>query len=200
LHIIVDYGLGNLESISRSCERVGIETMISGSKEDIISADTLILPGVGAFRDAISLLKAKELIPLINQHVEKGKYLLGICLGMQLLYEKSYENGEYEGLGYIKGSVTKLSDKLKVPHMGWNDLTFNTNDHILKYINENDYVYFVHSYYINSSNKELIASTNYGELIPAIVKMDNIYGMQFHPEKSSDVGLNILKAYGEIIK
>ncbi len=200
MHIIVDYGLGNLESISRSCERVGIETMISGSKEDIISADTLILPGVGAFRDAISLLKAKELIPLINQHVEKGKYLLGICLGMQLLYEKSYENGEYEGLGYIKGSVTKLSDKLKVPHMGWNDLTFNTNDHILKYINENDYVYFVHSYYINSSNKELIASTNYGELIPAIVKMDNIYGMQFHPEKSSDVGLNILKAYGEIIK
>lgn len=200
MHIIVDYGLGNLESISKSCERVGIDTKISGNKEDILSADTLILPGVGAFRDAISLLKEKELTPLINQHVKKGKYLLGICLGMQLLYDRSYENGEYDGLGYIKGSVIKLSNQLKVPHMGWNNLKYNRDDDILKYINEDDYVYFVHSYYINSSNKELIAYTKYGELIPAIVKKDNIYGMQFHPEKSSEVGLNILKAYGEIIK
>ncbi len=200
MHIIVDYGLGNLESISRSFAREGINTRISGAKEDILSAKTLILPGVGAFRDAINLLKEQELIPLINQHVDKGKYLIGICLGMQLLYERSYENGEYEGLGYINGSVKKLNDKLKVPHMGWNNLKFNKSDHILKYIKEDDYVYFVHSYYVNSSNEELIAYTDYGELVPAIVKKDNIYGIQFHPEKSSDVGLNIIKAYGEIIK
>jgi len=200
LHIIVDYGLGNLDSISRSFARMGIETKISSAEKDILSAKTLILPGVGAFRDAINLLKQRELIPLINQHVDKGKYLIGICLGMQLLYEKSYENGEYEGLGYIKGSVNKLEVNLKVPHMGWNNLKFNKDDKILKYINEDDYVYFVHSYYVNSTNEELISHTNYGVLVPAIVKKDNIYGIQFHPEKSADVGLNIIKAYGEIIK
>lgn len=179
---------------------MGIETKISGAKEDILSAKTLILPGVGAFRDAINLLKEQELVPLINQHVDKGKYLIGICLGMQLLYEKSYENGEYEGLGYISGTVNKLEGNLKVPHMGWNNLKFYQDDQILKYIKEDDYVYFVHSYYVKSSNVELISYTNYSELVPAIVRKDNIYGIQFHPEKSAEVGLNIIKAYGEIIK
>ena len=200
MNIIVDYGLGNIASVSRAFEKVGIQTKISGNIDEIKNADSLILPGVGAFRDAINLLNNMNLAPVIKEHVEKGKFLIGICLGMQLLYEKSYENGEYEGLGLIEGSVKKLDIGLKVPHMGWNKLKFNKDDEILKYIKEDDYVYFVHSYYINSSNKELLAYTNYEEIVPAIVRKGNVYGIQFHPEKSSEVGLNILKAYGEMIK
>jgi len=200
LNIIIDYGLGNLDSVARAFEKIGVETKISRNKDEIINSNSIILPGVGAFRDAINSLKEMNLIPVIKEHVNKGKFLIGICLGMQLLYEKSYENGEYEGLGLIKGSVKKLEIDLKVPHMGWNNLKFYKNDEILNYINEDDYVYFVHSYYVNSSNDELLAYTNYGEIIPAIIRKDNIYGIQFHPEKSSNVGLNILKAYGELIK
>lgn len=200
MNIIVDYGLGNIASVSRAFEKVGIQTKISGNIDEIKNANSLILPGVGAFRDAINSLNNMNLVPVIKEHVEKGKFLIGICLGMQLLYEKSYENGEYEGLGLIEGSVKKLDIDLKVPHMGWNNLKFNKDDEILKYIKEDDYVYFVHSYYINSSNKELVAYTNYEEIVPAIVRKGNIYGIQFHPEKSSQVGLNILKAYGEMIK
>jgi len=200
LNIIIDYGLGNLESVSRAFEIVGIETKISNKKDEIMNAKTLILPGVGAFRDAINSLNDMNLTPLIKEHVNKNKFLIGICLGMQLLYEKSYENGEYEGLGFIKGSIKKLDVDLKIPHMGWNNLKFNKNDEILKYINEDDYVYFVHSYYADSSNEELLAYTDYGRIIPSIVRRDNVYGIQFHPEKSSSVGSNILKAYGEMIK
>ena len=200
MNIIVDYGLGNIASVSRAFEKVGIQTKISSNIDEIKNADSLILPGVGAFRDAINSLNNMNLVPVIKEHVEKGKFLIGICLGMQLLYEKSYENGEYEGLGLIEGSVEKLDIDLKVPHMGWNNLKFNKDDEILKYIKEDDYVYFVHSYYINSSNKELVAYTNYEEIVPSIVRKGNVYGIQFHPEKSSQVGLNIIKAYGEMIK
>lgn len=200
MNVIIDYGLGNLDSVSRAFEKVGVNTIISKDKDVIINARTIILPGVGAFRDAINSLKDMGLISVIKEHVDKGKYLIGICLGMQLLYEKSYENGEYKGLGLIKGSVDKLDIDLKIPHMGWNNLKFNKNDEILKYINEDDYVYFVHSYYVNSSNEELVAYTDYEKVIPSIVRKNNIYGIQFHPEKSSSVGLNILKAYGEMIK
>lgn len=200
MNIIIDYGLGNLESVYRAFEKLGIETKISNDKDEISRANSLILPGVGAFRDAIKALNESDLIPLIKEHVKKGKFLMGICLGMQLLYEKSYENGEYDGLGIIKGSVDKLQVDLKIPHMGWNNLKFNKDDEILKYIKEDDYVYFVHSYYVNSSNEELIAYSEYGQNIPAIVRNNNTYGVQFHPEKSSDVGFNILKAYGEMIK
>ncbi|WP_099189007.1 imidazole glycerol phosphate synthase subunit HisH [Tepidibacter mesophilus] len=200
MNIIIDYGLGNLDSISRAFKMVGVETKISNNIDEINNANSIILPGVGAFRDAINSLKNMELIPVIKEHVDKGKFLIGICLGMQLLYEKSYENGEYEGLGFIKGNVKKLDIDLKVPHMGWNNIKFNKNDEILKYINEDDYVYFVHSYYVNSSNEELVAYTDYGTTIPSIVRKNNIYGIQFHPEKSSEVGANILKAYGEMIK
>ena len=200
MNIIVDYGLGNIASVSRAFDKVGIQTKISSNIDEIKNADSLILPGVGAFRDAINSLNNMNLVPVIKEHVEKGKFLIGICLGMQLLYEKSYENGEYEGLGIIEGSVEKLDIDLKVPHMGWNNLKFNKDDEILKYIKEDDYVYFVHSYYINSSNKELVACTNYEEIVPSIVRKGNVYGIQFHPEKSSQVGLNILKAYGEMIK
>lgn len=200
MNIIVDYGLGNIDSVSRGFKKAGIETKISSDINEIKKANSLILPGVGAFRDSINALDELGLIPILREHASKGKFLIGICLGMQLLYEKSYEYGEYEGLGLIKGSINKLDISLKVPHMGWNNLKFNKEDDILKYIKEDDYVYFVHSYYANSSNEELIAFSEYEKKIPAIVRKNNVYGIQFHPEKSGEVGLNILKAYGEMIK
>lgn len=200
MNIIIDYGLGNLESVYRAFEKLGIETKISSDKNEIANASSIILPGVGAFRDAIKALNETNLIPIIKEHVKNGKFLMGICLGMQLLYEKSYENGAYEGIGIIKGNIEKLQVNLKIPHMGWNNLKFNKDDKILKYIKEDDYVYFVHSYYAKSSNEELIAYSEYGQNIPAIVRYKNTYGIQFHPEKSSNVGISILKAYGEMIK
>jgi glutamine amidotransferase len=201
MHVILDYGVGNLLSVSQGFSRVGIETVISNDPEVIRNSKSLILPGVGAFEDAIVALRESGLIPLIMEHVEKKKYLIGICLGMQLLYEKSYEDGVHEGLGLLKGSINYLDIDLKVPHMGWNKLYFQKKDSpILKYINEEDYVYFVHSYYVKSSNDELVAYTNYEELIPAIVNQGCVFGTQFHPEKSGETGLNLLRAYKEIIK
>lgn len=200
MNIIVDYGLGNLDSVSRGFQRSGIETKISRNLDEIKNAQSLILPGVGAFRDAINALKDLELIEPIKEFVKSGKYLVGICLGMQLLYDKSFEYGEYDGLGLIDGNVEFLDINLKVPHMGWNNLKFQKeDDEILRYINEDSYVYFVHSYYANSSNKELVAYAEYEKKVPAIVRKDNIYGLQFHPEKSGEVGNNILKAYKELI-
>ena len=200
MNIIVDYGLGNLGSVSRGFARAGIDTKISRDLNEIKSADSLILPGVGAFRNAIKSLNDLELITPIKDFVKSGKYMIGICLGMQLLYEKSHEYGEYDGLGLIEGDVDFLDIDLKVPHMGWNNLKFEkSDDEILKYIKEDSYVYFVHSYYANSSNKELVAYAEYEKKIPAIVRKDNIYGLQFHPEKSGEVGENILKAYKELI-
>lgn len=199
MNIIVDYGLGNLGSVIRGFARVGIETKISRDLDEIKNADSLILPGVGAFRDAINSLNDLELVQPIKDFVKSGKHMIGICLGMQLLYEKSYEHEEYEGLGLIEGDINFLDVDLKVPHMGWNNLKFEKDDEILKYINEDSYVYFVHSYFANSSNKELIAFAEYEKKIPGIVRKDNIYGLQFHPEKSGEVGENILKAYKELI-
>ena len=201
MNVILDYDVGNLDSVLRGFERVGIPSIISKDSLVIEQATSLVLPGVGAFGDAMEALKKSGLIPYIHQHVQSGKYLFGICLGMQLLYEKGYENGVYDGLGILKGSVVFLDIQLKVPQMGWNTLKFQTkNDPILKYIKEDDYVYFVHSYYVVSSNKELIAYTEYEKLIPAIVRDQHVYATQFHPEKSGTVGSNILKAYGEMIK
>lgn len=199
MNIIVDYGLGNLGSVIRGFARAGIETKISRDLDEIENADSLILPGVGAYRDAINSLNDLELVQPIKDFVKSGKHMIGICLGMQLLYEKSYEHGEYEGLGLIEGEINFLDVDLKVPHMGWNNLKFEKDDEILKYINEDSYVYFVHSYFANSSNKELIAFAEYEKKIPGIVRKDNIYGLQFHPEKSGEVGENILKAYKELI-
>ncbi|MCC3868302.1 imidazole glycerol phosphate synthase subunit HisH [Terrisporobacter mayombei] len=200
MNIIVDYGLGNLGSVSRGFARAGIETKISRDINEIKNADSLILPGVGAYRDAINALNDLELVQPIKDFVKSGKYMIGICLGMQLLYEKSYEYGEHEGLGLIEGEVDYLDIDLKVPHMGWNNLKFEkSDDEILKYINEDSYVYFVHSYFVNSSNKELIAFAEYEKKIPGIVRKENVYGLQFHPEKSGELGEHILKAYKELI-
>lgn len=200
MHVIIDYGMGNLASVQRAFEKLDIDVKISDKEEDLRSAASLILPGVGAFRDAIGLLEESGLAAVINEEAAKGKYIMGICLGMQLLYEKGYEYGEYEGLGLIKGSIEYLDVKLKIPHMGWNNLKFNRQDPILKYIDEDEYVYFVHSYYAVSDNSELVAYAEYEKKVPAIVRKNNVYGIQFHPEKSGEAGLNILRAYKEIIE
>jgi glutamine amidotransferase len=198
-HVILDYDVGNLDSVIKGFERVGISVELSKDLEVIKEATSLILPGVGAFKESMIALEKSGLIPAIKAHVESGKYLLGICLGMQLLYEESYEFGVYKGLGIIEGSIRKITSDVKIPHMGWNNLIFHKKDPILKYIKEDDFVYFVHSYYVDSTNRELLAYTNYGIDIPAIIRQGNVYATQFHPEKSGTVGLNILKAYGEMI-
>ena len=201
---VIDYGVGNLFSLKSSLDYTGLENIFTNSENEIRKADALILPGVGAFRDAIDILNKTGLGTIIKEEAEKGKKILGICLGMQLLFDKSYEYGEYEGLGLINGNIVSIKDnlknkKLKVPHMGWNGLEFLREDKILKYINEGEYVYYVHSYYAENCNDSVIACSDYELKIPGIVKNDNIYGIQFHPEKSGKTGLNILKAFGEMI-
>ena len=200
MNVILDYDSGNLDSVLRGFIDAGIPTVISKDIDTIKQATSLVLPGVGAFNDAMEALKKSGLIPYIKAHIEAKKLLFGICLGMQLLYEKSYEHGEHVGLGFFKGSVRYLNIEEKVPHMGWNNLRFfHPTDPILKYIKEGDYVYFVHSYFVDSSLDEVISYTTYGKLIPAIIKQGTIYATQFHPEKSCAVGANILKAYKEIL-
>jgi glutamine amidotransferase len=199
MNVILDYDSGNLESVLKAFNQAGIKTIISKDKDIIEQATSLVLPGVGAFRDAMDALKTSGLIPLIKKHVNQKKYLFGICLGMQLLYEFGYEYGRHEGLGFLKGDVKYLDIDLKVPHMGWNELYFKKKDPILKHIKEKDYVYFVHSYYVSANSNEVLSFTTYEEEISAIIKKDNIYATQFHPEKSGLVGANILKAYKEIL-
>ena len=199
MNVILDYDVGNLDSVLNGFKKVGLNAIVTKDKDIIRNATSLILPGVGAFKDAMKSLEKSGLIPLIKRHIEDGKYLFGICLGMQLLYEKSYEFGVYPGLGVIPGVIKKIPSDVKVPHMGWNNLLFNKDNKILKYIKENDYVYFVHSFYVDSSMDEVLAYTNYSVKIPAIVQYGNVYATQFHPEKSGEVGLNIIKAYGEMI-
>ncbi|MDR2878691.1 MAG: imidazole glycerol phosphate synthase subunit HisH [Fusobacteriales bacterium] len=202
---VIDYGVGNLFSLKSSLDYTGLENIFTNSESEIRKADALILPGVGAFRDAIDILNKTGLGTIVKEEAENGKKILGICLGMQLLFDKSYEYGEYKGLGLINGNIVSIKDnlknkKLKVPHMGWNSLEFLKDDKILKYINEGEYVYYVHSYYAENCNGSVTACSDYDIKIPGIVKNNNIYGIQFHPEKSGKTGLNILKAFGEMIK
>ncbi len=199
MNVIVDYGLGNLKSVQKAFLTAGMETIVTNNPSEIEKADLIILPGVGAFRDAIKFLEVNNLVDLIRAQWKKDKYIVGICLGMQLLYDKSYEYGEFDGLGIIEGDIVKLEKEKKVPHMGWNQLKLDKEDPLVKYVDEGDNVYFVHSYYAKSSQIEMVASTLYGEMIPAIVRKGNVIGFQFHPEKSSNVGANLLKALGEII-
>jgi len=198
--VIIDYKVGNLDSVQRGFERVDLATIITNDIELIKQADCIILPGVGAFKDAMIDLENSGLLPAINNHVKQGKLLVGICLGMQLLFESSNEFGFTKGLGYLDGTVEYLDVDLKIPHMGWNNLTIQQPASIVSYINDSDYVYFVHSYYAKTSKKNIIATTTYGELVPAIVQKDNIIGLQFHPEKSGEVGLRLLQAIKEMVQ
>lgn len=203
---IIDYGVGNLFSLSSSFKAIGADTMITGAPEEIRKADKLILPGVGAFGDAAKKLADSGLDTVIKEEAAKGIPLLGICLGMQLLFEESYEYGCHKGLGLIPGQVVPMEgdipEDLKIPHIGWNALHFvNQNQEknpLFKYINDNDCVYFVHSYYAKHCEEALIATTEYGRELTAAVAHKNIFGCQFHPEKSGNVGLNILKAFCEM--
>lgn len=200
---IIDYGVGNLFSLSSSFAFIGQNAVVTGNPDVIRSADRLILPGVGAFEDAAKKLRESGLDRVILDEVAKGKPLLGICLGMQLLFEKSFEYGEYDGLGLIRGAVRPIRDvipkDLKVPHIGWNSLSFGAEKHALfRYLKEGDYVYFVHSYYATECEGSVIASTDYGAPLTAAVANGNVMGTQFHPEKSGEVGLAILRAFCEM--
>ena len=203
---IIDYGMGNLFSVSKALERSGVEYFISDQPNELKQAQGLILPGVGSFKDAMDLIREKELDTFIHQYVNDGGYLLGICLGMQLLFDDSQENGFSTGLSLLPGSIVRFSGKTndeseyKVPHMGWNKLKFHQDVPILKDCEE-DYVYFVHSYYLNSANEDVIvASADYYERVPAIVGKGNVIGMQFHPEKSSELGMHLLKNYLQLVE
>lgn len=199
---IVDYGVGNLFSLSRSLAYVGADVCVTGDREKIKSADKILLPGVGAFGDAIKKLKDAQLDEVLVSEVKKGKPMLGICLGMQLLFDKSFEYGEHAGLGLIKGEIRPIADKigktLKVPHIGWNSLEFTEKkSEIFKYISDGDFVYFVHSYYAANCEESVIAKAEYGAKLTAAVQCGNVYGCQFHPEKSGKTGLAILRAFCE---
>ena len=198
---IVDYGVGNLFSLCSSFKAIGAEVTVTSDPDVIRNADKIILPGVGAFGDAIKKLKDTGLDKIITEEAKKGKKLMGICLGMQLLFEKSYEYGEHEGLSLLRGNVVPMENKipreLKIPHIGWNGLHFCKNHPLFKYIKEEDHVYFVHSYYAEDCDDSLLATAEYGRELTAAVVKDNVAGMQFHPEKSGNVGLNILRAFCE---
>ena len=200
---IIDYGVGNLYSLYSSFKCIGADVVVTSDEKEIRSADKILLPGVGAFQDAAAKLRASGLDKVVCEEVKNGKPLLGICLGMQMLFERSFEFGEHEGLGLIEGSVRPISDVipsgLKIPHIGWNALKFSGEKNpIFKYINEGDFVYFVHSFYGADCDESVIATSEYGVPLTAAVAKGNVYGMQFHPEKSGEVGLNILKAFCEI--
>ena len=202
---IIDYGVGNLFSLGSSLAALGIDSVVTDDENVIRNADKIILPGVGAFRDASEKLAERGFDKLLKELAAEGKPIMGICLGMQLLFEESYEFGRYKGLGLIKGSVKPIADviptDLKIPHIGWNGLTFPENkakNEIFKYINEGDCVYFVHSYYATDCEDTVIANTEYGAPLTAAVASGNVYGCQFHPEKSGNVGLSIIKAFSEL--
>ena len=199
---IIDYGVGNLFSLKSSLKFIGVDAVVTADREVIKKADRLILPGVGAFEDAAKKLKDSGLDKVVIEEAKNGKPLMGICLGMQMLFEKSFEYGEHEGLGLIKGSVLPFSDVLdksyKIPHIGWNALKIGDNKSpLFKYVKDGDYVYFVHSYYAEIGDAT-IASGEYGIDFTASVGVGNVYGCQFHPEKSGEVGLNILRGFCEI--
>lgn len=197
---IVDYGVGNLFSLKSSFAAIGEDCIVTSDKDVILSADRILLPGVGAFEDAAKKLRDSGLDKVIIEAADSGKAVMGICLGMQLLFEKSYEYGEHKGLGLIKGAVRPLADKipqgLKIPHIGWNALSIKEHP-LFKYVSDGDCVYFVHSFYADDCDSAVIATAEYGADITAAVACGNVTGCQFHPEKSGQVGLNILRAFCE---
>lgn len=203
---VIDYGVGNLFSLTASLKYLGAETVVTNRSEDIEKADRIILPGVGAFEDAAAKLRATGLVDTIMKETAAGKPLLGICLGMQMLFEESHEYGVHKGLGLIKGTVASIDEDLKkqgitdlkVPHIGWNALDFKEDEPLFKYIKQGDCVYYVHSFYGRDCEESTIATSMYGIKITGAVRNGSVYGTQFHPEKSGDVGLNILRAFMEV--
>ena len=199
---IIDYGVGNLFSLTSSLACLGLESRVTGRPEEIEAADRIILPGVGAFGDAMEKLEETGLVPLICSQAEK-KPLLGICLGMQLLFEKSCEYGEHKGLGFVKGEIASLAEDLpdktlKVPHIGWNALRIRRQDPLFRYIRDGEYVYYVQSFYGKNCAESTLADSEYGLPVTGVVRSGLVWGTQFHPEKSGDTGLRILKAFGEL--
>lgn len=196
---IIDYGMGNLHSVKNACDHLGLEAIVSDSKIELAQCDQLILPGVGAMKDCMETLQDKDLIDWIKEQVlDQKKPILGICLGMQALFESSEENGGVECFGFLKGKVIKMDDEsIRIPHIGWNSLKWNHNTAYLPI--EPSYVYYDHSYYgIGFDEEDLVAYSHYGNArIPGVVKRGSIIGTQFHPEKSGKVGLSILEAFGK---
>ena len=200
---IVDYGVGNLFSLLSSLRALDLEAEVTGDAGRLRAADRIILPGVGAFGDARAKLDATGLVPVIQEEAEK-KPLLGICLGMQLLFDRSFEYGEHPGLGLVPGQVADLRQDLtdralKVPHMGWNSLRILRDDPLFRYVEDGEYVYYVHSYYARDCRPSTLAVSRYGDVdVTGVVRRGNVWGTQFHPEKSGDTGLRLLKAFGEL--
>ena len=199
---VIDYGVGNLFSLTSSLKAIGAETVVTGEPDAIRGADKIILPGVGAFADAKRKLCENGLDKVICDEVAQGKKIFGICLGMQMLFERSFEYGEHEGLGLLRGSVIgmqgRIPAELKIPHIGWNALHVTREHPLLRHVKEGDCVYFVHSFYADGCEDSLIASAEYGREITAAVAKGNVMGCQFHPEKSGRVGLSILRAFCEL--
>lgn len=198
---IIDYGAGNLNSIEKALQYIGQETRIikNGKIKDLDKYDGLVLPGVGAFPGAMDRLKGNNFLPFIEKFVETGKPFLGICLGMQLLFEWGYEEEKTPGLGLLKGDVVKMSSDYKIPHMGWNQLKILKDEVLFADLPKKPHFYFVHSYQLAEITDDVSAVVDYGGDIPAVVKKDNIIGLQFHPEKSGDNGLKMLKNFGEML-
>ena len=198
---IIDYDAGNIKSVEKALQKLGADVVITKDAEEILKADKVILPGVGAFGDAMSNLHKYDLVRVIKQVVEKKTPFLGICLGLQLLFERSDETPGVEGLGILKGEVLRIPvcDGLKIPHMGWNSLHLQNEGRLFKGLPEETYVYFVHSYYLKAEEEEIVKATaDYGVTIHASVEKDNVFACQFHPEKSSEVGLQILRNFVEL--
>lgn len=200
---IVDYGVGNLFSLSSSLKALGLESLVTPRAADLRAADRIILPGVGAFGDARAKLDATGLVPVLREEARR-KPLLGICLGMQLLFDRSMEYGEHAGLGLVSGEVADLRQDLsdpalKVPHMGWNSLQFQRDDPLFQYFKNGEYVYYVHSFYAKGCAASTLGTSQYGNVaVTGVVRSGQVYGTQFHPEKSGDAGLRLLKAFSEL--
>ena len=198
---LIDYGVGNLFSLTCSFKKLGVDTIVTSDRDTIKAADKLILPGVGAFADAADKLRASGLDKVIESEAASGKDIMGICLGMQLLFEESHEYGVTKGLGLLKGSVVPMNGRipsgLKIPHIGWNALRIRKPSGLFRYVDDGAFVYFVHSFYADDCEDSVIADTDYGIPITAAVEKNNVRGCQFHPEKSGDVGLGILRAFCE---
>ena len=200
---IIDYDAGNIKSVEKAFQALGEEVVLTRDKDLILNADGVVLPGVGAFGDAMEKLHRYELVDVIREVVAKEKPFLGICLGLQLMFEKSDESPGVEGLSLLKGEILHIPEEsgLKIPHIGWNSLKYPNHGRLYKGLKEDDYVYFVHSYYLKAQDESIVtATTEYGTLIHASVEKGNVFACQFHPEKSSEVGLQILKNFVEITK